>query len=240
MPFGLKNAGATYQRLIDKAFEKHIGRNLEVYVDDLVIKSHTEHEILRDIEETFHSLRRINMKLNPKKCMFDAKEGAFLGHVVSMQGIKACPEKAKAVMKLQSPQTLKEAQSLNGKLASLNRFLSKSAEKSLPFFKTLKRCVKKSDFQWTPEAEKAFQNMKKCIAELPMVTAPKPKEELIMYLCATREVVEAFDITYIPRTSIRRQILADFIAERPEEEGPLTEVQAEEAIPEPWTLFTNG
>ncbi|GJU05750.1 hypothetical protein Tco_1122180 [Tanacetum coccineum] len=100
------------------------------------------------------------MKLNPKKCTFGA-EGAFLGHVVNMQGIKVCPQKAEAVMKLQSPQTLKEAQSLNGKLASLNRFLSKSAEKSLPFFKTLKRCVKKSDFQWTPEAERAFQNMKK-------------------------------------------------------------------------------
>ncbi|GJS78899.1 reverse transcriptase domain-containing protein [Tanacetum coccineum] len=74
-----------------------------VYVDDLVIKSHTEHEILRDIEETFHNLRRINMKLNPKKCTFGAEEGAFLGHVVNMKRIKACLEKAEAVMKLQSP-----------------------------------------------------------------------------------------------------------------------------------------
>ncbi|GJW97826.1 reverse transcriptase domain-containing protein [Tanacetum coccineum] len=225
---------------------------------------HTEQEILRDVEETFHNLRRINMKLNPKKCTFGAEEGSFLGHVVSMQGIKACPEKTKVVMKLQSPQTLKEAQSLIGKLASLNRFLSKSAEKSPPFFKTLKRCIKKSDFQWTTEAEKAFQNMKKCIAEMPMVTAPKPKEELIMYLCAAREALNgkagfsvgalhkeaekilpstpggAFDITYRPRTSIRGQILADLIAEKPDEEGPLMEVQAEEAIPEPWTLFTDG
>ncbi|GKB69407.1 reverse transcriptase domain-containing protein [Tanacetum coccineum] len=139
MPFGLKNVGATYQRLVDKAFQKQIGRNLEVYVDDLVIKSQTKHETLRDIEETFHNLRKIKMKLNPKKCTFGMEEGAFLGHVVSMQGIKACPERVEAVMKLQSPQTLKEAQSLNGKLASLNRFLSKSTEKSLPFFKTLKR-----------------------------------------------------------------------------------------------------
>ncbi|GJT38618.1 reverse transcriptase domain-containing protein [Tanacetum coccineum] len=130
MSFGLQNVGATYQRLVDKAFKNSIGRNLEVYVDDLVIKSHTECEILRDIEGTFHNLRRINMKLNPKKCTFGAEEGAFLGHVVSMQGIKACPKKVEAVMKLQSPQTLKEAQSLNEKLASLNRFLSKSVERS--------------------------------------------------------------------------------------------------------------
>ncbi|GKE68160.1 reverse transcriptase domain-containing protein [Tanacetum coccineum] len=113
----------------------------------------------------------------------------FLGHVVSTKGIKAYPEKAEAVIKLQSPRTVKEVQSLNEKLASLTKFLSKLAEKSLYFFKTLKRCMKKSDFQWTPEAERAIQDMKKCIAELLMVTAPKPKEELIMYLCVNREAV---------------------------------------------------
>ncbi|GJR96395.1 reverse transcriptase domain-containing protein [Tanacetum coccineum] len=77
-----ENAGATYQRLVDKAFDKQVGRNLEVYVDDLVIKSHTEEELLRDIEETFRTLRKINMKLNPKKCTFGAIEGMFLGYVV--------------------------------------------------------------------------------------------------------------------------------------------------------------
>ncbi|GJS54348.1 reverse transcriptase domain-containing protein [Tanacetum coccineum] len=92
MPFGLKNAGATYQRLI-----------------------------LRDIEETFRTLRRINMKLNPKKCTFGAEEGMFLGHIVNVKGIKACPDKEEEVIQLQSPRTLKEVQSLNGKLASLNR-----------------------------------------------------------------------------------------------------------------------
>ncbi|GJR56922.1 reverse transcriptase domain-containing protein [Tanacetum coccineum] len=77
MPFGLKNAGATYQRLVDNAFEGQVGRNLEVYVDDLVIKSHTEDELVRDIVETFRALRKINMKLNPKKCTFGATEGMF-------------------------------------------------------------------------------------------------------------------------------------------------------------------
>ncbi|GJZ31907.1 reverse transcriptase domain-containing protein [Tanacetum coccineum] len=81
MPFGLKNAGATYQRLVDKAFQKQIGRNLEVYMDDLVIKSRTEQEIIRDIEETFKTLRKINMKLNPKKCTFAVEEGMFLGYM---------------------------------------------------------------------------------------------------------------------------------------------------------------
>ncbi|GJU40211.1 reverse transcriptase domain-containing protein [Tanacetum coccineum] len=195
MPFGLKNAGATYQRLVDKAFQKQIGRNLEVYVDDLVIKSRTEKEVIRDIEETFRTLREINMKLNPKKCAFGMREGTFLGYKVDTDGLRVCPDKVEAVLNLPSPRCLKDVQKLNGKLASLNRFLSKSAEKSLPFFKTLKKCTKKSDFQWTAEAEIAFKQMKQSIAELPMLTAPTEKEELIMYLAAAKEAVSAVLMT---------------------------------------------
>ncbi|GKE70532.1 reverse transcriptase domain-containing protein [Tanacetum coccineum] len=146
MPFGLKNAGSTYQRLVDKAFQRQIGRNLEVYVDDLVIKSHTEEEIIRDMTETFKTLRQINMKLNPKKCTFGMQEGMFLGYKVSTNGLRACPDKADTVLSLPSPRCIKDVQKLNGKLASLNRFLSKSAEKSLPFFKTLKKCTKRAIF----------------------------------------------------------------------------------------------
>nr|GEU61012.1 reverse transcriptase domain-containing protein [Tanacetum cinerariifolium] len=125
MPFDLKNAGATYQRLVDKAFDSQIGRNIEVYIDDLVIKSHTDAEMLRDIGETFRTLRKTNMKLNPKKYTFEAMEGMFLGYMITPEGIKLCPDKTKTVLQLPSPQTIKEVQSLNGKLASLNRsFLS--------------------------------------------------------------------------------------------------------------------
>ncbi|GJU27001.1 reverse transcriptase domain-containing protein [Tanacetum coccineum] len=143
MPFGLRNAGATYQRLVDRAFQKQTGRNLEVYVDDLVIKSRMEEEIIRDIEETFKTLWQINMKLNLKKCTFGMQEGMFLGYKVNTDGLKVCPDKANAVLSLPSPRCLKDVQKLNGKLASLNRFLSKSAKKSLPFFKTLKKCTEK-------------------------------------------------------------------------------------------------
>ncbi|GJV37464.1 reverse transcriptase domain-containing protein [Tanacetum coccineum] len=254
MPFGLRNARATYQCLVDKAFHKQIGRNLEVYVDDLVIKSRTEDEIVRDMEETFQTLREINMKLNPKKCTFGIEEGM-----------------------------------LNGKLTSLNRFLAKSAEKSLPFFKTLKKCTRKSDFHWTTEAEEAFKQMKQLIAELPMLVAPMEKEELIIYLAAARETVSAVLMTereakqmpiYFVSRALRgpevnytsmeklvlalvhaskrlkryfqthpiivitdqliQQILADFIVERLEEESPDTLMGEEEELPEPWILFTDG
>ncbi|GJV05049.1 reverse transcriptase domain-containing protein [Tanacetum coccineum] len=100
MPFGLRNAGATYQRLVEKAFHKQIGRNLKVYIDDLVIKSRTEDEIVRDMEETFQTLREINMKLNPKKCTFGIEEGMFLGYKVSTRGLKVCPDKLDAVLSL--------------------------------------------------------------------------------------------------------------------------------------------
>ncbi|GKD19161.1 reverse transcriptase domain-containing protein, partial [Tanacetum coccineum] len=178
-----------------KAFQRQIGRNLEVYVDDLVIKSRTEEEIIRDITETFKTLRQINMKLNPKKCSFRMQEAMFLGYKVNIDGLKVCPKKADVILSLPSLRCLKDVQKLNGKLASLNRFLSKSAEKSLPFFKTLKKCTKKSDFQWTQEAEAAFKQMKKLIAKLPMLTAPKEKEELIVYLAAAKEAISAVLMT---------------------------------------------
>ncbi|GJR02795.1 reverse transcriptase domain-containing protein [Tanacetum coccineum] len=87
MSFGLKNAGATYQRLVDTAFQSQIGRNLEVYVNDMVIKSNDEKMLLADVAETFDNLRRINMKLNPKKCSFGVEEGKFLGYMVTSKGI---------------------------------------------------------------------------------------------------------------------------------------------------------
>ncbi|GJV27759.1 reverse transcriptase domain-containing protein [Tanacetum coccineum] len=287
MPFGLKNAGATYQRLVDKAFQKQIGRNLEVYVDDLVIKSRTEHEIIRDMEETFKTLKEINMKLNPKKCTFGIKEGTFMGYKVNTEGIMVCPDKVGAVFNLPSPKCLKDVHKLNGKL--------------------------------TTEAEAAFKEMKKLIAELPTLTAPMEREELIVYLAAAREAVSAvlmterevkqmpvyfvsralqgpkinytsmeklvlalvhaskrlkryfqahtiivitdqpikqilsrpkvagrlqkwsielgeYDIQYIRRTSVKGQILADFIVEHPEDDPLDTPMKAEEELLDPWTF----
>ncbi|GKA71203.1 reverse transcriptase domain-containing protein [Tanacetum coccineum] len=95
------------------ALEPSHGRNLEVYVDDLVIKIHMEQEILRDVEETFQTLRKINMKLNPKKCTFGAEEGMFIGHIINMKGIRACLNKVEVVIKLESPRTLKEGRTDN-------------------------------------------------------------------------------------------------------------------------------
>ncbi|GJZ21366.1 reverse transcriptase domain-containing protein [Tanacetum coccineum] len=189
MPFRLKNAGATYQRLVDMVFGDQIRRNLEAYVNDMVIKSTSEEDILHDIQETFDTFRSVNMKLNPKKCSFDVEEGLFLGHLITKQGIRAKPLKVKEVTNLESPRMLKEIQSLNGKLAALTRFLSKGAEKSLPFFKALKSCTDKKTIQWTTDAEEAFRRMKELVEILPTLTAPIKCEVLVMYLAASVESI---------------------------------------------------
>ncbi|GJU64034.1 reverse transcriptase domain-containing protein, partial [Tanacetum coccineum] len=97
MPFRLKNAGATYQKLVDTIFEGQMGRNLEAYVDDMVIKSKTEPKMIKDVEETLLTLKKVNMELNPKKYSFEMEEGKFLGYIVTSEGIRANPEKVKAV-----------------------------------------------------------------------------------------------------------------------------------------------
>ena len=167
MPFGLRNAGATYQRLVDRAFEGQVGRNVEVYVDDMVIKSKKDDSLLKDTEETLLRLRAINMKLNPKKCSFGMSRGKFLGHIVTTEGIQANPEKINSIIQMKTPKTVKDVQSLNGKLAALGRFLAKSAEKSVPFFKALHGHTKKGEIQWSPEADEAFIKLKQHLRVLP-------------------------------------------------------------------------
>ncbi|GJX48843.1 reverse transcriptase domain-containing protein [Tanacetum coccineum] len=194
MPFRLKNARATYQILVDKVFHDQIGRNLEAYVDDMVIKSTSEGEMLADINETFEKFRSINMKLNPKKCSFGVEEGPFLGHLITKQGIKAKPSKVKAITDVEQPKTLKDVQSLNEKIAALSRFLSKGAERSLPFFKVLKSCTDKKNIQWTQEAEAALQEMKKFMEILPTLTAPIQGEILMMYLTASTKSIRGYEV----------------------------------------------
>ena len=152
MPFGLKNTGATYQRLVNKMFSKQIGRNMEVYVDDMLVKSKEEFAQLDDLQETFTTLRQYQMKLNLNKCTFGVASGKFLGFMVSQRGIEANPEKMRAILEMTSSKTVKEVQKLIGRIATLNRFVSKVTDKCPPFFKTLKQA-----FTWMEEYEKAFQ-----------------------------------------------------------------------------------
>jgi len=139
MPFGLKNAGANYQSLVNKMFNKQIGRKMEVYVDDMLVKSKEEATHLDDLEETFITFRQYQMRLNPSKCTFGVALGKFLGFMGSQRRIEANPKKVRAILEMTSPRIVKEVQKLTGRIAVLNRFIFKVMEKCLPFFKILKQ-----------------------------------------------------------------------------------------------------
>ena len=177
MPFGLKNARATYQRLVNQMFKKQIGKNVEVYVDDMLVKSKEEEDHLDDLKEMFNALRQYSMKLNPSKCAFAVSSGKFLGFIVSRRGIEANPEKVRAILEMSSPMTIKEVQSLTGRVAALNRFISKAMDKCLPFFKTLKKA-----FAWTEECETAFQELKHYLSNPSLLSLTKEGEDLFLYL----------------------------------------------------------
>ena len=184
MPFGLKNVGATYQRLMNKMFAHQIGRNVQVYVDDMLVKSLREDDHLSDLQETFDTLRAYNMKLNPNKCVFRVTAGKFLGFMVSQRGIEVNPEKIRVIVELAPPKTVKEVQSLNGKIVALNRFISRAVDKCLPFFRILKK-----SFEWTDECQQAFENLKLYLSSPSLLSPSKSREKLYLYLAVSRATI---------------------------------------------------
>jgi hypothetical protein len=186
MPFGLKNAGATYQRLVNKMFQAQIGRNMEVYVDDMLVKSAESIAHINDLHEAFGTLKQYGMKLNPAKCAFGVSSGKFLGYMVSSRGIEANPEKIQAVLEMQSPKSTKQLQQLTGRLAALNRFISRSTNKCLHFFKILRKA-----FEWTSECESAFSQLKIYLTSPPLLSRTVPGEVLYLYLAVSPTVVSA-------------------------------------------------
>ena len=134
MPFGLKNAGATYQRLVDKMFHKQIGASMEVYIDDMLVKSLKAELHITRLAEAFKVLKRYNMKLNPTKCAFGVSIGKFLGFIVNSRGIEAIPDKIKVVLDMLPPSNVKKIQRLTGRIVALSHFVSKADDKCQPFF----------------------------------------------------------------------------------------------------------
>jgi hypothetical protein len=124
MPFGLKSAGAAYQRGIQRCMHSHLGCNAEVYVDDVIIMSREDKGLISDQAESFDSLRKFKMELNPKKCIFGVPSGKLLRYMVSHHGIDPNPEKASAITKMKPPESLHDVQKLMGCMAALSRFIS--------------------------------------------------------------------------------------------------------------------
>src|SRR4051812_7208325 len=181
MPFGLKNAGATYQQMMQACLKEKIGRNVQVYVDDIVIKTYNTTTLLDNLRETFTALNKYRIKLNPKKCAFGVPAGKLLRYMVSAQGIKANPEKVQAIARMQEPTDVKGVQQLTGRLAALSRFISRLGERTLPFYQLLRKGEK---FECTEEAHKAFAELKKTLSTPPILAVPKEREKLYLYIAA--------------------------------------------------------
>jgi hypothetical protein len=171
MSFGLRNAGATYQRCMNHVFGEHIGRTVEAYVDDIVVKTRKVSDLLSDLEVTFRCLKAKGVKLNPEKCVFGVPRGMLLGFIVSERGIEANPEKIAAITSMGPIKDLKGVQRVMGCLAALSRFISRLGERGLPLYRLLRKA---ECFAWTPEAEEALGNLKALLTKPSWSTSPRP------------------------------------------------------------------
>jgi hypothetical protein len=159
-----------------------IEKNVEAYVDDVVVKTTVEDQLIVDLTETFANLREFQWKLNPTKCVFGVPSRFLLGFMVGHRGIEANPAKVDTIRKMAKPSNKKYVIKLIGMMVALGHFISKLGERGLPFFKLLKKADK---FMWDDEAQKAFV----ALTTPPIMTPLVPKETLLLYISATTNVV---------------------------------------------------
>jgi hypothetical protein len=186
MPFGLRNAGATYQWCMNHVFGEHIGRMVEAYVDDIVVKTRKASDLLSYLEVTFRCLKAKGVKLNPEKCVFGVPRGMLLGFIISKRGIEANPEKIATITGMGPIKDLKGVQRVTGCLAALSRFISCLGERGLPLYRLLRKV---ECFTWTPEAEEALENLKALLTNAPILVPSAAGEALLIYVAATTQVV---------------------------------------------------
>ena len=186
MPFGLKNVGATYQRMMTRMFEPQLGQNIEIYIDDMVVKSKVESNHVSDLGNIFEILRRHKLRLNASKCSFGVGSGKFLGYIVTHRRIEVNPNQIKAINNLQSSRNPKEVQRLTGMTAALNQFISRSVDRCRPFFQLLNKW---KGFEWTNECALVFQQLKEYLSRPPIMSSPEVDEVLFAYIAVASHAV---------------------------------------------------
>jgi hypothetical protein len=183
MTFGLKNAGATYQRAMNYIFHELIGKIVEIYIDDVVIKSLNHESHLDDVRKTLECT-----KMNPNKCAFGVSAEEFLGFLVHEGGIEVGKKSMKAIDEVVPPTNLKELQSLLGKINFLRRFISNLSQKVFPFSPLL-RVKKDQKFVWGDEQHKAFNEIKEYMKERPVLVPPQLNKPFKLYVAADTQTI---------------------------------------------------
>jgi ribonuclease HI len=186
MPFGLKNAGATYQREMVTLFHDMMHKEIDVYVDDMIAKSKDEENHIPALKKLFERLRTYQLKLNPAKCTFRVKSGKLLGFVVSNNGIEVDPDKVKAIQAMTAPKTEKEVRSFLGRLNYIARFISQLTVTCEPIFRLLR---KKNPGVWDEDCQEAFDKIKQYLQNPPLLVPPVPGKPLILYLTVTESAM---------------------------------------------------
>ena len=166
MPFGLMNAGATFQRAMDIAFSEDIGVFIVIYLDDITVYSKSDEEHLTHLRKVFNKCRKYGLSLNPKKTLFGLEEGKLLGHIISEEGIKIDPQRIEGILQISHPRNIKELQSFIGKINFLRRFIPNLAELLKEITNMLRKEV---GVKWTIEAKKSFELIKRALTETPVL-----------------------------------------------------------------------
>uniref|UniRef100_A0A2N9G1I9 RNA-directed DNA polymerase n=1 Tax=Fagus sylvatica TaxID=28930 RepID=A0A2N9G1I9_FAGSY len=188
MPFGLKNAGATYQRTMTAMFHDMMHREIEDYVDDIVVKSKTRGDHFGVLKKVFERCRLYKLKMNPLKCAFGVSAGKFLGFLVHQRGIDVDPARASAIATMKPPTTHKELKSFLGKLSYIRRFIPGLAAVTSAFSPLLK---KGASFHWSTECQEAFEKVQNIMTKLPTVCAPISGKPLRLYLASNSQAIGA-------------------------------------------------
>ena len=186
MPFGLKNARSTYQRMMTKMLEAQMGKNIEVYIDDMVVKSKMVSKHIGGLTNIFKILKGHKLRLNASKCSFGVGSGKFLGYMVTHRGIEVNPDQVKVINNLQPPRNPKEIQRLTRMTAALNRFISRSADRCRPFFLLMNKW---KGFKWTEECAQTFQQLKYYLSRPPIMSSPETDEVLFAYIVVAPHIV---------------------------------------------------
>ena len=188
MPNGLKNAGATYQRAMNAIFHHFLGVFMEVYIDDVVIKSQSYDEHLDHLRKSFQRMNDYGLKMNPLKCAFGVSAGKFLGFLVHQRGIEIDQNKAKAIIETKAPRNKKELQQLLGSLNYLRRFISNLAGK-VKSFSPLLKLKNQEEFKWEDSHQKVFDEIKTYLSQPPVLMPPVKGKALKLYISASEDSI---------------------------------------------------